>query len=188
MVAEGGARPFLARSTPDGRVKRDPSPKERHASTQYPRAFSYSSSKRHPVGVHPLFLLCSGGDARLAAGALFPRLPSSTSPSGRNTRFCNPSGATARNCYRSRWSLRSRLRLPATDARSARGISKLPRFVCDGSPGRTPLRAERKTAPFYGTLRSGVNSRSCLAWTRTAAWLNHKGKPSPRNQGRNWSR
>ncbi len=36
-------------------------------------------------------------------------------------------GATARICYRSRWSLRSRLRLPATDARSARGVSKLPR-------------------------------------------------------------
>ncbi len=37
------------------------------------------------------------------------------------------SGATARICYRSRWSLRSRLRLPATDARSARGASQLPR-------------------------------------------------------------
>ncbi len=37
-------------------------------------------------------------------------------------------GATARNCSRSRWSLQLRLRLPATDARSARGISKLPRM------------------------------------------------------------
>ena len=36
-------------------------------------------------------------------------------------------GATARICYRSRWSLRLRLRLPATGARSARGVSKLPR-------------------------------------------------------------
>ena len=53
-------------------------------------------------------------------------------------------GATARHCYRSRWSLRSRLRLPATDACSARGISKLPRV--EWTAGELHGRALRLTS------------------------------------------
>ena len=65
-------------------------------------------------------------------------------------------GATARNCYRSRWSLRPRLRLPATDDRSARGISKLPRYEEPGTYSGKPTTFAGTPDPLVAAVAASI--------------------------------